>query len=254
MPAPAARPDQPTRAPRADAKIAPPPRDLPLAVAGCDAPVAVHRSLRARRLTLRVDPRAGTARVVAPVHVPPAEIARFVARHAGWLRRRLAAIPPPFPFAPGAVVPFLGVAHRVHHDPAARPPVARHAGVLTVGGRLEHLARRLRAYLIAEARRELTARSHALARTIGRRVAAVAVRDTRSRWGSCSPAGRLNYCWRLILAPESVLDYVVAHEVAHLAEPNHSPRFWALVARLDPAAAAARAWLKAHGAELHRYG
>ncbi len=97
-------------------------------------------------------------------------------------------------------------------------------------------------------------RSHAKAAAIGRRVAGLTVRDTRSRWGSCSPDGRLSYCWRLILTPDRVLDYVVAHEVAHLVELNHSRRFWAVVRDLCDHIAESRAWLKANGARLHRYG
>ncbi len=225
-----------------------------LDVTGIDVPVELRRSARAQRLTLRVDPRTGIARVVAPLHVAPGDIARFVVAHAEWLRRRLAAVPPYLPFADGAVVPVLGMDHVVRHVPGARPPVRRGGGVIEVGGGAEHLARRLRDYLIAEARREVTVRSHAKAAAIGRRVAGLTVRDTRSRWGSCSPDGRLSYCWRLILTPDRVLDYVVAHEVAHLVELNHSRRFWAVVRDLCDHIAESRAWLKANGARLHRYG
>ncbi len=225
-----------------------------LALAGLSVPIEVRRSPRAKRLSLRVDPRTGTAVAVVPPFVPDAEIARFVGRHARWLEERLARVPPSLPFADGAVVPVLGVDHVVRHVPDQRLPVVGGDGELSVGGRAEHLARRLRDYLTAEARRELTERSHARAAVLGVKVSGVSLRDTRSRWGSCSPTGRLNYNWRLILAPEPVLDYVVCHEVAHLREMNHSPRFWALVARLTPLAADARAWLKTHGAALHRYG
>ena len=89
---------------------------------------------------------------------------------------------------------------------------------------------------------------------IGRPPARISMRDTRSRWGSCSRAGNLNFSWRLVMAPENVLDYVVAHEVAHLRELNHSARFWTLVDTLCPDVKDARWWLRTHGAALHRYG
>jgi predicted metal-dependent hydrolase len=124
-----------------------------------------------------------------------------------------------------------------------------------VPGAPEHLPRRLTDFLKAEARREIAARAAAKAATLGRPIAALTLRDTRSRWGSCSRSGRVAFSWRLILAPEWVLDYVVAHEVAHLAELNHGPRFWTACAGLtDSDVKTARAWLKRHGAELHAYG
>jgi len=225
-----------------------------LALAGLALPVEVRVSARAKRLSLRVDPRSGMAVAVVPPHVDDAEVTRFVTRHTRWLEDRLAAVPPGLPFADGAVLPVLGIDHVVRHLPDQRQPVLRIDGELRVGGRAEHLARRVRDHLMTEARRELTERCHAKAAVLGVNVAGITLRDTRSRWGSCSPTGRLNFNWRLILAPEPVLDYVAAHEVAHLREMNHSPRFWALVARLEPLYSDARAWLKAHGAGLHRYG
>ena len=228
--------------------------DRMLVVDGIDAPLSLTVSPRARRLSLRLDSGSGEGRVVAPRAVPEAEIARFVVRHADWLRRRLEALPPARPFVDGGVVPYLGQDHRIRHDPLHRRPVERLDGAFRVGGQAAHLSRRLTDYLRREARREVGDRAHRLAATIGRRVAGITVRDTRSRWGSCSAAGRLNFSWRLVLAPAPVLDYVVAHEVAHLAEMNHGPRFWALVERLHPDVASARTWLRAHGAGLHRYG
>ncbi|HET8726289.1 MAG TPA: SprT family zinc-dependent metalloprotease [Alphaproteobacteria bacterium] len=230
------------------------PERRPLAVAGVDAPVEVRISPRARRLSLRVDPADGTVRVVVPKGVPPAVIADFVARHGDWLRARLEAVPPPLPFVDGAAVPYLGIDHVIRHQPLGPRTVRREDGTFVIGGGAEHMARRLTDWLKEEARRELGLRSRAHAARLPARVASVTVRDTRSRWGSCSASGRLNFSWRLVLAPETVLDYVVAHEVAHLKEMNHGPRFWALVDRLHPDVAGCRAWLKRHGGRLHRYG
>ena len=226
----------------------------PLLVDGIDAPVSLTVSPRARRLSLRLDSASGEVRVVAPHAVPVAEVTRFVARHADWVHRRLAALPPYNPFVDGGLVPYLGAEHAIRHDPSRRRPVERVDGAFLIGGQPAHLARRLTDHLKAEARREISARAHDKATAIRRRVAGITVRDTRSRWGSCSGTGRLNFSWRLILAPEPVLDYVVAHEVAHLAEMNHGPRFWSLVERLHPDMDGARRWLRVHGAGLHRYG
>ncbi len=226
----------------------------PLLIDGIEAPIALTVSKRAKRLTLRLDSGSGEVRVVAPPSVPVAEVTRFVARHADWVHRRLAALPPHNPFVDGGLVPYLGIDHGIRLDPTRRRPVERVDGAFLIGGRPEHLARRLTDHLKAEARREISTRAHDKATAIRRRVAGISIRDTRSRWGSCSGAGRLNFSWRLILAPEPVLDYVVAHEVAHLHEMNHGPRFWSLVERLHPDMDSARRWLKAHGTGLHRYG
>ncbi len=225
-----------------------------LAVAGLPVPLELRESARSRRMTLRVDAARGLIQVVIPVGVAEEEALRFVGRHDGWVRARLAALPPQLPFADGATVPYMGVDHVVRHDPDLRGGTRREGGAILVGGQAEHVARRVRDFLLSEARRELAERSRAKAALIGARVAAVTVRDTKSRWGSCSATGRLSYSWRLILTPEPVLDYVVGHEVAHLREMNHSPRFWALCASLVPDVAGPRNWLKTNGARLLRYG
>ena len=118
----------------------------------------------------------------------------------------------------------------------------------------DHVARRVRDHLVRFARQELARRARIHAARIGRTVNRITVRDTKSRWGSCSASGSLSFSWRLILAPEPVLDYVVAHEVAHLVEMNHSARFWKLVRTMVADPASQRAWLKRHRAELLSYG
>ncbi|NYZ15249.1 M48 family metallopeptidase [Azospirillum sp. RWY-5-1] len=225
-----------------------------LLIAGLPAPLELRESTRTRRLTLRVDAGRGLIQVVVPPGLPEAEVRRFVTRHDGWVRDRLAALPPQLPFADGAVVPVLGVDHVIRHSTGHSGGTRREDGAILVGGQPEHLRRRVLDHLVAEARRELAARAREKAALIGARVAAVTVRDTRSRWGSCSATGRLSFSWRLIMTPEPVLDYVVAHEVAHLKELNHSPRFWAVCAGLTPDVKGPRSWLKTNGARLLRYG
>jgi predicted metal-dependent hydrolase len=110
----------------------------------------------------------------------------------------------------------------------------------------------------AEARAAIAPLARAMAAQLGRKVTRISVRDTTSRWGSCSRGGALSFCWRLILAPDAVFTYVVAHEVAHLAHMNHGPAFWRTVDKLMPPGLgtprSARDWLRRHGAVLHRYG
>ena len=221
---------------------------------GRRVPIEVRRHRRARRLTLRLDPQSGAARLVIPQRTPLAEGLLFAQHKAAWIARQLDALPTRVPFAEGARLPILGIAHEIRGAPRARRGVWREDGRLWVSGRPEHLPRRVGDFLKREARQELEARAHAKAAAVERRVARVTLRDTRSRWGSCSSEGRLNFSWRLILTPEAVLDYVVAHEVAHLVHMNHGARFWKLVARLTPEVEGPCRWLKEQGHAVQRYG
>jgi hypothetical protein len=220
-----------------------------------DARVSIRVSPRARRIALRIDAAERKVELVLPPGVPESHGLRFLATKRGWIAARLAALPQPVRFAEGVVVPVLGIPHRIRRedDPTA-PPVAIRDGEIRVRGDPAHIERRVRDHLVAMARAEFADRARPLAARIGRKLARVGVRDTKSRWGSCSGRGNLSFSWRLIFAPEPVLDYVVAHEVAHLAEMNHGPRFWRLVESLSPDSAAARAWLKRHRSRLFSYG
>ena len=219
------------------------------------APLAIRVSPRARRVGLRIDAARRQVELVLPRGVPPEFGLRFLREKRGWITARLDALPRPVPFVEGAVVPVLGVPHRICRslDPAA-PPVSIADNEIRVRGDPSHLPRRVRDHLARLARDELARRARPLADRIGCQIARVNVRDTKSRWGSCSANGNLSFSWRLILAPEAVVDYVVAHEVAHLVEMNHGPRFWRLVDRLAPGNARQRAWLNRHRARLLSYG
>ncbi|GAB4189667.1 MAG: SprT family zinc-dependent metalloprotease [Thalassobaculales bacterium] len=215
--------------------------------------VALRVSARARRLILRLDP-LGRAVLVVPQGVSLAEARAFLDRNAGWLAVRRQRTPAGIALVAGAVLPYRGEPHRIDSRPAQRPPVLLEPGVIAVGGDPAFLARRLGDWLRARAREALgeAVRRHAAA--LGRPLRRISLRDTSSRWGSCSSAGDISLSWRLILAPPAVLDYVCAHEAAHLAEHNHGPRFWQLVAGLVGDPAPMRAWLKANGASLLRVG
>ena len=221
--------------------------------------VRVRRHRRARRYTLRI--QAVTREVV--LSMPPRgslkEAATFAQKHGGWIAARLGRLPEVAPFADGAIVPLRGVAHRIVHRRRSRGVVWTDTGdggeaLLCVAGDAPHINRRVTSFLKRAARRDLEAASRHYAEMIGVRLKRVTVRDQSSRWGSCSSTGVLSYSWRLILAPAFVLDYLAAHEVAHLTEMNHSPRFWRLLARLAPEMQQAKAWLDLHGNDLHRYG
>jgi predicted metal-dependent hydrolase len=219
------------------------------------APLAIRMNPRARRLLLRIDAASRQVELVLPRGVPPEHGLKFLAAQRGWILARLDALPPPVPFAEGAVVPVFGVPHRIRHENGAlAPPVAIADGEIRVKGAPEHWARRVRDHLARLAGRELARRARGFAAQIDKTVAHVTVRDTKSRWGSCSSGGSLSFSWRLVFAPENVVDYVVAHEVAHLAEMNHGPRFWRLVRQLVPDPAGPRAWLKRHRSRLFSYG
>lgn len=217
-------------------------------------PLDVRRNRRARRISLRVDPIGPKLVLVLPSNTPLRHGLDFVEEKAVWVQNRLARAPMPVPFADGVEIPYLGVPHVIRHRPGERGGVWREAGEIHVSGDAAHLPRRMTDWLKSEAKRVLTDATRDKAARLGVKVARVTVRDTRSRWGSCSSSGGINFSWRLILAPDWVLDYVVAHEVAHMAEMNHSPAFWAIVARLTDHLEAGRPWLKNQGSSLHRYG
>ncbi len=228
-----------------------------LALAGRQVPLIVRKSQRAKRIALHVDAARAAVELVLPKRVALATGLDFLEERRGWVEERLALMPERVPFADGAEVPILGVTHRIRYlgeRAAGHRVVERHGREIRVFGPPAHIARRVRDHLATTAREELARRAKLLAARLGRRVARVTVRDTRSRWGSCAASGNLAFSWRLILAPESVLHYVVAHEVAHLVEMNHSGRFWRIVEELAPGSARQRAWLRRNRARLFRYG
>jgi predicted metal-dependent hydrolase len=219
------------------------------------APLAIRVSPRARRVCLRIDAARRRVELVLPPGVPAEFGLRLLRDKRGWIASRLAALPQPVPFVDGAVVPVLGVPHRIRRSSdAAAPPVVVADCEIRVRGDPAHLPRRVRDHLAHLARDELASRARPLAERISRKIARVSVRDTKSRWGSCSSSGNLSFSWRLIFAPGEVVDYVVAHEVAHLAEMNHGPRFWRLVDSLAPGYSPHRRWLDRHRALLLSYG
>ena len=213
--------------------------------------ITLRRSARARRFSLRVSRLDGRVTLSLPARAREADALAFARSQEGWLRRALAAVPVEAPLRFGAVIPFEGRLLCLTRGQGRSLRVEGDS--LLVPGEEALLARRTGAFLKTRARDRLAAASDRYAGLLGRPYHSLTLRDTRSRWGSCTHDGRLMYSWRLIMAPPEVLDYVCAHEVAHLAEMNHSPAFWAVVGRLMPGYAAPRRWLKAQGQELHAF-
>jgi predicted metal-dependent hydrolase len=226
--------------------------------------VSLKRISTARRFTLRV--RAATRDVV--LTMPPRGsiigARNFIERHAAWIGVRLERLPAPMPFGGGEIVPIRGVNHRIVErprergtawvEPAPNPASEKSLPLLCVAGARAHVARRVQDFLIREARRDIEAAVMRHAAKLGVTPRRITLRDTTSRWGSCSSTGALNFSWRLIMAPSYVLDYLAAHEVAHLLHMNHSPAFWKILGKLSTHVDRAEAWLKTNGAGLLRFG
>ena len=221
-----------------------------------DRPVllTVRRNARAKRMRLRVDFETAGIILTLPQRATEEHGFSFVLSQTEWIAERLDSLPPRVPFGPDASVPLLGQDHPIRHRPGDGLRVRVEKGEIIVPGCVEAVPRRVELWLRNEAGRVLTERARAHAARLGRPVGRITVRDTRTRWGSCSAAGNLSFCWRLVMTPAHVLDYVAAHEVAHLEVRNHGPAFWRTVAALTDDAEAARQWLLRHGPGLARYG
>jgi len=213
--------------------------------------VRLRRNARARRMILRIARPGPVPVLTLPPGVPVSKARAFLSDQEGWLRKHVAACAPRRTIVDGARLPVRDEVLTVR---ASRERGVRACdGLLLVPGRTEDMPARVGAWLREAARRDCVDGAARHAAVLGLPFGRVTLRDTRSRWGSCTSAGDLMFSWRLIMAPSAVLDYVVAHEVAHLAEMNHSDRFWAQVARLFPDHAAPRAWLRRNGAGLHAW-
>ncbi|MFN3282065.1 MAG: M48 family metallopeptidase [Tabrizicola sp.] len=225
-----------------------------MAVLPGSPPVEVHlrRSARARRFSLRVSRLDGKVTLSMPLRAREGEALAFLKGHEGWLRKTLEAMPGSTPqrVGLGTRLPIQG--QELTILPGTGRRIRVEGETLLVPGDPEGVGPRVAAWLKILARDRLAQASARHAAAVGRRFASIALRDTRSRWGSCSPDGRLMYSWRLIMAPPAVLDYVAAHEVAHLVELNHSPAYWAVVSRICPDWKRQRAWLHDQGQTLHR--
>lgn len=246
-------------------------------IRGLEIPMILRRSARAQRFSLQVSEARRGAVLTMPLYSSFAEADEFLSRHLDWLKERVASLPEPVPFTEGAIIPLRGLAHVLHFAspvrrrgvvwveepedaklapawPAGARVARRRLPRLHVSGVKRHAPRRLLDWLKRQAHLDLKLRVDLHAKRLDLTPKRIFVRDQTTRWGSCSTSGALSFSWRLVLAPPFVLDYLAAHEVAHLAHMNHGPRFWALVARTMPRHEEARNWLHKYGSSLHAYG
>ncbi|RFD19204.1 M48 family peptidase [Komagataeibacter melaceti] len=211
-------------------------------------------SRRARRISMRIDPLGGHVVITLPPGARRTDGLALLRAHSAWVAAGLSRLPPRTELRHGGHVLLDGQRHEIHHAPEARRGVWLEDGRLHVSGAEEFIARRAMAWLRAQADALLPARLRLQAAQGGFHPTQVRLRDTRSRWGSCSSDGSIMLCWRLVMAPQEVQHYIIAHELAHLRHMNHGPDFWQLVDRLTPHRRQAEKWLRAHGAGLHRIG
>lgn len=229
---------------------------LPPEALGVAARLSVNP--RARRLSIRIDGRAGEAVLVAPSERKLADVVAFARTKASWMRQRLAERPEGCPLEPGATVPLFGRETRLVATGgagAARLIDGPDGPVIQSGGEGEAFSRRVENLIKRLARQVLVERTDHHLRTLGQRPVMVSIADTKSRWGSCSPHNRsIRYSWRVIMAPPAVADYLAAHEVAHLVHADHSPAYWSVVERLVGDHRPYRKWLRENGPALHAVG
>jgi predicted metal-dependent hydrolase len=226
-------------------------------IAGRVLPLKLVRHARATRLTLRIERGGAGLRVTVPPKTPAHEVDRFLHRQREWLEARVEKLPENPVVRPGAKLPIRGVPHLIVHE-GGRGTVSLRQGTsgpeIVVHGDIRFLPRRLADFLKAEAKKELSALVARHAAAVGRKPQAIRFRDTVSRWGSCTAQGALSFSWRIMMAPPTVIDYLAAHEAAHLREMNHGEKFWALCRDLCPRTDEAKAWLKRNGAALQAIG
>ena len=214
-------------------------------------PVVLRRSARARRISLRVSRLDGRVSLTLPPGVREAEALEFAREKESWIRAQLTSRAAPVTVGPGQEILLEGRLLRI--ELGTGRAVSVQGGALLVPGQADRVAARVQGFLKQVARERLVAASDRYGERLGRRYSRITLRDTRSRWGSCSSAGALMFSWRLVMAPAAVLEYVAAHEVAHLAEMNHSPAFWDKVDAIHGPYRAQRNWLRQNGDLLHRY-
>ncbi len=216
-------------------------------------PVTIRKSPRARRISLRVSQTTQEVELVYPMRGSEKRALAFLESKLEWIRKQIATLPPVTPLAHGQVIPVLGEAYTIHHIEKTRGIAVMQEGVLQVECLSEFLGRRVQEALKKHLKAQIMILVQQKSEQLGVSVKAVTLRETTSRWGSCTTDGRLSFCWRLVFAPYNILDYLVSHEVAHLKEMNHSQAFWRVVKSLHPQYEIARNWLKTHGNELYRY-
>ena len=224
-----------------------------LAIEGRPIAVSFRRHAKARRLIMRLSRDRSGVVITLPPRVGRNEALEFAKKSSRWIIERLTVELAARPLRAGTEILIRGELRQIRHAGSRRGTITLSENAVIVAGDLAHLQRRLIDWLKVEAKRDLVKASEFYAQAMGVSFHRLSVRDQKSRWGSCTSDGTLSYSWRLVLAPPFVLDYVAAHEVAHLRHMNHGRGFWRLVLSHCSEASRAKTWLKKHGAELHAY-
>lgn len=214
-------------------------------------------SPRAKRMALRVDAKDGSVKLVIPKRASILSAYEFALKNAYWIKDRVAEMPEAIAFENGTIIPVLGKNRKInisYDNTLKRTSIALKNNEIIVFTNKEDPSLRIKRFLIDLAKKELTALAHVKAEMADRKIERVDVKDTSSRWGSCSHDGRISFSWRLIFAPTDAMDYVVAHEVAHLVHLDHSPNFWKVCEQLSDEYHKGHRWMKKNGAQLMRYG
>ena len=245
-------------------KKRPPPRDgrverwTLLEVDGRQVDVRIVENPRTSRLTLRLVPATKaqeSLKLTVPPGTPEGEVDAFLMRNKNWAAARLSRLPEVTRICDGAIIPLRDQPHRIHHAGTGRGVVSvgmeDDGPVIRVFGDAKFTPRKVTDFLKRQAKQDLTRAVEHYCAALDVKAKSITLRDTTSRWGSCSSSGALNFSWRIILAPPEVLNYLAAHEVAHLREMNHSDRFWQLVEQVSPDMEIHKTWLRNHGAKLH---
>ena len=216
-------------------------------------PVIIRKHPKSQRMVIRYHPIQHHVALTLPRYVTIKQGLHFVSEKREWLARQIESIQKFVPFSDGQIIPVLGKKYILTHV-GGRGVVGIEDDRIIVPGDVEFMERRVREWLKRMARDSITSIANAKAKLIGKNVKRISLRDTSSRWGSCSHNGNLSFSWRLVFAPYEVLDYVTCHEVAHLKHHDHSPAFWMQVEKLFPDYDNAKQWLKTHGPQLYLYG
>ncbi len=220
------------------------------AVGGRELPLRIFENPRAKRLTLRIEAGGKGLRITVPPGLPEREVQSFLNRHEGWIESRIAKLPEQPGLRAGVKIPIRGTPHLIMHQSGRGTVDVLDGHILLVHGDPAHLSRRVADYLKREVKRDIEAMVARHTATVGRKARAIRFKDTKSRWGSCTSDGVLSFSWRIGMAPTPVINYLVAHEVAHLIEMNHGPEFWKLCQKLCPDTERCKAWLKRNGSAL----
>ncbi|MFA5592240.1 MAG: SprT family zinc-dependent metalloprotease [Micavibrio sp.] len=214
-------------------------------------------SERAKRMALRLDPQNRLVHLVVPKRASMRTAYLFAEQNKDWIREKLRTLPRPVPFKNGEILPILGRERKiiVLYNPALKTTdiLLKKDELLVLTNKTDPSVR-IRRFLVDLAQEKLTELSLEKAARLRRKIAEVQVKDTRSRWGSCTEDGRLSFSWRLIFAPAKAFDYVVAHECAHLVHMDHSDNFWRVCERASRAYEEGKDWMHKNGHTLMRFG